>query len=353
MGPELNICIIALSLWQVTGFLQISNNQRNKWSSQLFQQRLRVWDDVFSLANCDVIDAQAREGGLGHTVFHRRSSAPRTAVEQAIESVLQSLEDMSPLVEYWWRDEWMSLESHRDIDERRGQQQPEVPLLVPKNAHVLYLQVGEGVRGPTIVLHDREDRADSTGNLIAAPVGQQQFDKISMVPAVSGRLLRFDGSFMHAVPRPALAYLDPEEGGSNLELWTRRRPHDDTDPELTVYRRSVLLFNTWREGNESPLDVDVEAPMGTATMHEARPDQQPLSCNALEQWQQHNSCDQPKPQLSAEESRQIHLKIGLLGDNRRRERIERYLHLDAPYAVKDALESDARKPQTFYVTEQM
>jgi hypothetical protein len=191
-------------------------------------------------------------------VFQRRGGSPRTAVEQAIESVLKSLGDVNPLVEYWWREEWMSLELHRDIDEKRGQLQPEVPLIVPKNAHVLYLNCGVGVRGPTIVVHDKEQRADAQGKLIPeAPEAKQQqpFEKISLVPAVAGRLLRFDGSLLHAVPRPALAYMDEEEGGSNHELWTRRRPRDDSDPELTEYRRSVLLFNTWREDNESPLGV--------------------------------------------------------------------------------------------------
>ncbi len=57
--------------------------------------------------------------------------------------------------------------------------------------------------------------------------------------------------------------------------------------------------------------------------------------------------------MTAEEARPVHLKIGLLGDNRRRGRSGRYLHLDAPYAIKEALESDARLPQTFFVTEQM
>jgi len=33
---------------------------------------------------------------------------------------------------------------------------------------------------------------------------------MAIIPAVKGRLLRFDGNLMHAVPRPALGYLDPE-----------------------------------------------------------------------------------------------------------------------------------------------
>jgi hypothetical protein len=51
---------------------------------------------------------------------------------------------------------------------------------------------------------------------------------------------------MHAVPRPTLAYLDPSEGGSNDVLWTRKRKKaDGSCDESTIYKRSVLLFNTW------------------------------------------------------------------------------------------------------------
>jgi hypothetical protein len=64
----------------------------------------------------------------------------------------------------------------------------------------------------------------------------------------TGRLLRFAGNRMHAVPRPTLAYLDPALGGSNDVLWTRkRRKADGSCDESTIYRRSVLLFNSWAE----------------------------------------------------------------------------------------------------------
>jgi hypothetical protein len=35
------------------------------------------------------------------------------------------------------------------------------------------------------------------------------FTSVAIVPATSGRLQRFSGDMMHAVPRPALAYLGP------------------------------------------------------------------------------------------------------------------------------------------------
>jgi len=56
------------------------------------------------------------------------------------------------------------------------------------------------------------------------------------------------GDRLHAVPRPTLAYIDPALGGSNHVLWTRKRKKaDGLCPEGTVFRRSVLLFNTWVE----------------------------------------------------------------------------------------------------------
>ena len=73
---------------------------------------VRVYDHVFSSNSLQIVDDQAKACGLGHTVYHRKNK-PRTSVEEAIESVLVSLHDESPMVEYWWREEWMNLEFHR------------------------------------------------------------------------------------------------------------------------------------------------------------------------------------------------------------------------------------------------
>ena len=323
---------------------------------RLYQiHQVKVFDNVLNFEDCKIVDTQAKECGLGHTVYHRKNK-PRTSVEEAIESVLISLQDESPMVEYWWREEWMNHEFHRDIDEKRGQYVPDVPLFVPEHAHVLYLHVGNEVKGPTMILHDTQPRVLSIDGSLdeisgTAASNQQQFDHISIVPAVVARLLRFDGSLMHAVPRPALAYLDEEEGGSNLELWTRRRPSSDDDPELTVFRRSVLLFNTWRQNNESPMDIPCDPNPRSVDLYQKQVT--PLACNAIDQWTPRKECEQAMD-LSKKptDGRSIHLKLGLLGTKRRRERDARYLHLNAPFAIKSALLSDVGTPVTIAISEQ-
>ena len=218
------------------------------------------------------------------------------------------------------------------------------------------MHVGNEVQGPTVILHDTQRRVASSDGSIGDISGstssnQQKFDHISIVPSVVGRLLRFDGSLMHAVPRPPLAYLDEEEGGSNLELWTRRRPSTDDDPELTVFRRSVLLFNTWRQNNESPMDISVDPNPRSVDLYEKQVT--PLACNPVDQWIPRKEVEQATECSNASaEGRAIHLKLGLLGTKRRRERDARYLNLNAPIAIKSALLGDAGTPVTLAISEQ-
>jgi hypothetical protein len=63
--------------------------------------------------------------------------------------------------------------------------------------------VGSDVFGPTVLLLDGVEHDPTT-------FGKMNFSQMVLIPALSGRLLRFRGDIMHAVPRPPLAYLDPE-----------------------------------------------------------------------------------------------------------------------------------------------
>lgn len=315
--------------------------------SLLCSNRIAVFDDVFDANTLALVDASAKDGGLGHTVFDRRTSPPRTAVEASIVAALRALgDDDANIIEYWWREEWMHLELHRDVDELLARAHPDAPMRVPAHAHVLYLSVGDHVQGPTVVLLDTHPRKMLPDGSLAPIASGQRFSTIILVPAVVGRLLRFDGSLMHAVPRPALAYLDPEEGGSNLELWTRRRPVSDDDPERTVNRRSVLLFNTWKI--HAPLDVSTDPPGCSANVNV----DVPVQCNARDSWVVH-ACEEPVDGelRAADDSRLVHLKVGLLGDQTRRERRERYLHLTCPVGIKGALLGDTKAPRSFSVQE--
>lgn len=108
-------------------------------------------------------------------------------------------------MEYWWREEWLSLDLHRDVDEELAKDRN--IFRYPQNAHVLYLSVGNEVNGPTIVIQKQDFNDSSNPEKI-----QSRFENITIVPALNGRLLRFEGSLLHGVPRPALAYLDHNEG---------------------------------------------------------------------------------------------------------------------------------------------
>jgi hypothetical protein len=295
---------------------------------------VEVFDQILQPKDLRALDDDVSVGGLGHTVLIRKQATPRTVTESIIMSILNSLDDKAPVVEYWWRDEWMSLELHRDVDEKLARR--DGTLRTPLHAHVLYIEIGEDVRGPTIILHDSDIQELPNG----------QFDRITVVPAIAGRLLRFDGRRMHAVPRPAFAYLDPEEGGSNVEIWTRRRPVDSEDPEYTVNRRSVLLFNTW---SEAPLDISTDPPAAVATRTTAVSDSE-LQCNAFSSWK---SCVilADKCSGTGDDQRDIRLKIGLLGDAKRRERSARYLELLSPADIKEALSSGDATPVSFGVRE--
>lgn len=185
-------------------------------------QSVHVYDKVIDTTYITkAIDTVAcADGSLGHCCFTRYTSVPncppvknlpRTPIESIIDTLLEELGDDSDIVEYWFRDEWVNLEAHRDVDEKFTQVEDGV-FRFPRNAHVLYLHVGEEVHGPTLVWHDKNDFNLSEDDFKFHP---KNCDKMVVVPAVEGRLLRFSGNMLHSVPRPTFAYLDDEEGGTN------------------------------------------------------------------------------------------------------------------------------------------
>lgn len=64
----------------------------------------------------------------------------------------------------------------------------------PDKGHVLYVQVGTNIRGPTCLFAN----ATCRGDLL-----RQNSVELVTVPALPGRLLQFRGNVLHAVPRPA------------------------------------------------------------------------------------------------------------------------------------------------------
>ena len=224
--------------------------------AQVWTKALQVWDDVLQDgAQLRLLDSSLKQrGGGAHAVLDRRHpwNGGGTLCERVIDALLQSLGDSSRYVEYWYRDEWISLEVHQDVDEHLAREAGEQRRVrFPESAHVLYLQCGPDVAGPTCIYINSSGATGGSGDM--------PFDTLALVPAKANRLLRFQGDLFHSVPRPALAYLDPCEGGSNLELHVRTGPPESGASD----RRAVLLFNTW---GEPPLNVPVvRGPAGAET----------------------------------------------------------------------------------------
>ncbi|KAL7459967.1 hypothetical protein ACHAWC_011801 [Mediolabrus comicus] len=115
---------------------------------------------------------------------------------------------------------------------------------------------------------DNDDGDSSSSNV--------KEEKMAIVPAVNGRLLRFDGAAFHSVPKPPHRYLlsedeliaylekdceeDCEEDDDDYwdddegDYWDNDND-DDYEKEDLSQQRSVILFNTWPAGSNGPRGV--------------------------------------------------------------------------------------------------
>jgi hypothetical protein len=186
-------------------------------------ENLQVFDNVLNQLSRQVLHRVASDGGLSHKLLSRVSQ-PKSPLEHALVSILDELNDASPYVEYWCRQEWRHIEAHADVDEFLAKS-GESNFRYPTHGHVLYLQMGTQVKGPTCIF----EKCSSGGDLVT-----RTDVSLVTVPAVEGRLLRFPGDALHAVPRPTDVWLLPFVQGS-----------PDFNP--SQFERSVILFNTWQD----------------------------------------------------------------------------------------------------------
>ena len=274
------------------------------------EKNVFVWDSIVSTRNLDFVRSVLNDGCSNHFLCDRDIPAMHPA-PILLDQILRNLNDSSKYVEYWFREEWINLDAHRDVDEFLARYDGK--LRCPNNGHILYFDIGSEALGPTAFFLE-----ESKNSQVA------RINELVIVPAKAGRLTRFGGDMIHAVPRPTYAYLDPEDGGTNTEIWTRRRDQKDDR-----FRRSVLLFNTW---DTPPQDVklqeqNVEDPLESYI--------DTLKCNDFNNWltvniNNYNSQDHDK---------YIQLKVGILGDNNRRFRQDTSMRLKVPDYVKFALGS--------------
>ncbi|KAL3940531.1 MAG: hypothetical protein SGBAC_004959 [Bacillariaceae sp.] len=224
--------------------------------------------------------------------FPLQNPAKYHPVEQFLNNLLLELypngsqaEDY--YVEYWTRSKWMLIMSHADMDEEHHEK-----LLLsgatgfghtlrhPEIGHVLYLKVGRKVRGPTVVWNVTRGGEFADG----------QENEMIVVPAVEGRLTRFQGDKLHGVPRPGDVY------------WTVQQDGNQHGPD---WMRSVLLFNLWPVSKGKPgIVISEPKEEANAISH---------SCKSIGDWKVAE-----RTPLAASEETRTKFKMPLMGDAERR-----------------------------------
>ena len=184
------------------------------------------------------------------------------------------------------------------------------------------------VRGPTCVFPNLKTGGEllSNGNQLECQ-NEQGGNKVELitVPAVGGRLLRFEGSSLHAVPRPAdLWFLSFVKGAPEYS------------PEET-WGRSVILFNTWAD--KPPKDVETHQVLDSPGVIKKD------LVNSRNLWDEvfqldsdtkTSRDDAPVCDADPAAAPMSKVKIWLLGNERRRDYQMRTIKMKANPHVKDA-----------------
>jgi hypothetical protein len=187
----------------------------------------------------ECLKAEQSQSDVGFA-FPLKQPLRHSTIEQFLNNLLFELypDGNGYYVEYWTRNKWVLISAHQDMDEEHekqmqlsGKTRYGDKLIHPETGHVLYLKVGSQVKGPTVVWNETRGGDFS-----------EQSSEMVIIPAVQGRLTRFQGNALHAVPRPAGVY------------WTKRVDSGSHEPE---YMRSVILFNTWPMNKEKPIGIDI------------------------------------------------------------------------------------------------
>lgn len=324
----------------VDGVVGLSKSGFTPFSSTLGPDlgNVQVWNNVLSPAIQSALHGTARSLGLSHQVFSRKFDESNRAiprgnlVEESIDAILNELKDDSEYVEYWMRNEWRSIHAHADVDEflakRQRKEAEEGEFRYPCFGHVLYLNVGTKVRGPTCIFPGRRSGGDLVDrNGVWSPNAQEV--ELVTVPAIPGRLLRFQGDFLHAVSRPTdLWLLKCVQGAPVFE------PEDE-------WGRSVVLFNTW--GSKPPAEIPVDGCSNISSETAAAILRETLDrCNTISHWDPvypsaRSTISSKEDESGDHGNDRITAKIWLLGDYRRRGHQMQTVTLKATESLREAL----------------
>ena len=302
-------------------------NRRRVVLSLSLSSSVNVYNNVMDETACQRLHTLTLEhterSHDGSSLFHRSGKQKQelTPIETAIDRILTSLNDTSPMVEYWSRSSYINMDAHADIDEDTLRE--DGVLRCPRNGHVLYMQCNNSLltnndddndtdsntqrkrMGPTVVFSRKvawgtvTPRTTPSSNLASynshsnldervqeyivdvenywdeeqrsnGDVDVNCYDEMTIVPAVNGRLLRFDGAAFHAVPKPTDRYLMSEQELATFldneadedcneddddHYWDIEYDEEEENVEDTSNQRSVILFNTWPEGSSGPRGV--------------------------------------------------------------------------------------------------
>ena len=350
-------------------------------------EEIQVFDNVFSSYACEELIYLTRDhserGNDGSSVFTRppNNDKPLTPIEHAIDSFLISINDATKKVEYWSRDEYINIDAHADIDEE--QLEDDDMLRCPQMGHVLYLEVEEGLKGPTCVFPSKRF---GWGKRYEYDVDSEEEEvEMVIVPAVKSRVLRFPGNAMHSVPCPPNRWLLSKDEEGELRQEEEEKENDcenehdieddyfeedyDDDDELDNddVERSVLLFNTWPDDEPSPKGVNgdyvtgslpegielsevdalsflksEEAQRLTEWNNEYGLDAEKLRCNTRQQWEcieiESANCDYNTGVDSGS------VRIGLMGNQNRRLWKKKFVNLLVANGVMETALTQESQP---------
>lgn len=303
---------------------------------------IQVWDDVLNDDTCHTLHQvsfqflASKEHAL---LFHwpLQQTPPNNYIEQVIDCILHELYSSNHefMVEYWVKQQWHHTLAHADIDETLLERDKK--LRHPIKGHVLYLDKGRHVNGPTVVFSN----ITRGGELMYTPE-----QEMLIVPFVKGRLLQFDGNLLHAVPRPANLWIRPLDSHEPM--------HHHEPP--TDYGRSVVLFNLWEEPAPVGLEVTNHSTShGKETVVVTSDANDSLLCNPKSEWQNAPIASDWEGSLwDFIFQNRMKFQLPLMGNEIRRGTKEFTLQLKASSLVEQALLDSAvdARPKRVYLETQ-